>query len=444
VLVVAALCSGCRLTKFLLRETKEENVKGKIIAAGLLASLAVTGNADAKSLEDILKEKGVITEADYKEVSKSAPISYKMGDGFTFRSSDEKFSLSMGGRLQARYSFFDKDDVNGSAQDVSEWRVRRAKFWLKGHAYTKDLTYKVQVNFVEGGSNKLLEDAALNYKFIKEAQLQVGQEKVPFARQELTSSGAQQFVDRSSATDAFKPGRDIGAMLHGSLFEGILGYNLGWYGGAGQSVLRSSNNNALAARIAVNPLGEMKYSEADLDNSQKPLVSFGANYFGDSLKATRVGTATTLETNNLGFAGSNGWLGKSRNWFTATEKLSINTFGLDGAFKWQGFSAQGEYFIGQAEGDITNKLLRGQGFYAQMGYFIIPKHLEVAARYSYVDPNRDVSNDLNTQVQGAVSYYFNKHNLKLQGDVTNIHQQVALPNKNTDEMQFRLQAQIIF
>jgi phosphate-selective porin OprO/OprP len=233
-------------------------------------------------------------------------------------------------------------------------------------------------------------------------------------------------------------------MLHGSLFEGILGYNLGWYGGAGQSVLRSSNNNALAARIAVNPLGEMKYSEADLDNSQKPLVSFGANYFGDSLKATRVGTATTLETNNLGFAGSNGWLGKSRNWFTATEKLSINTFGLDGAFKWQGFSAQGEYFIGQAEGDITNKLLRGQGFYAQMGYFIIPKHLEVAARYSYVDPNRDVSNDLNTQVQGAVSYYFNKHNLKLQGDVTNIHQQVALPNKNTDEMQFRLQAQIIF
>lgn len=96
-LVVAALCSGCRLTKFLLRETKEENVKGKIIAAGLLAALAVTGNADAKSLEDILKEKGVITEADYKEVSKSAPISYKMGDGFTFRSSDEKFSLSMGG-----------------------------------------------------------------------------------------------------------------------------------------------------------------------------------------------------------------------------------------------------------------------------------------------------------------------------------------------------------
>ena len=94
-------------------------MKGKIFAAGLLAVLSVGQNVDAKSLEDILKEKGVITEADYKEVSKSTPISYKIGDGFTFQSADEKFSLSLGGRIQARYSFFDKDDVNGSAQDVS-------------------------------------------------------------------------------------------------------------------------------------------------------------------------------------------------------------------------------------------------------------------------------------------------------------------------------------
>jgi phosphate-selective porin OprO/OprP len=427
---------------FLFRETKEEDVKAKIIAAGLLAALAVAGNAEAKSLEDILKEKGVITEADYKEVTKVKPVSYKMGDGFTFMSSDEKFKLSMGGRLQARYSFFDKDNANGPAQDVSEWRVRRAKFWLKGHAYTKDLTYKLQVNFAD--SNKILEDAVLNYKFIKEAQIQVGQEKVPFARQELTSSGAQQFVDRSSATDAFKPGRDIGVMAHGSVFDGILGYNLGWYGGVGQSKLRATNNNAMAARIVVNPLGEMKYSEADLDHSEKPLVSIGGNYFRDSLIATRNGASTTLEDNNLGFAGSSGWLGKSKNTFATTEKLSIDTYGIDAAFKWMGFSAQGEYFIGQAEGDTTKQLLRAQGFYAQMGYFIIPKHLEVAARYSYVDQNRDVSNDLNTQVQGAVSYYFNKHNLKLQADVTNIHQQVAIPKNNTDEMQYRLQAQIIF
>ena len=421
-------------------------MKKKLTAAAVLMAMALVGqNAYAKSLEDVLKEKGVITEEDYKEVTKVKAFDYKLGKGFTFTSQDERFQLSLGGRLQARYSFFDKDNANSSVQDVSEWRIRRMKMWMSGHAYTKDLTYKMQVNFVDGGSSKLLEDAYLNYSFLKEAQILVGQDKVPFARQELTSSGAQQFVDRSNATDTFKPGRDIGAMFHGKALDSLVAYNLGWYGGVGQSTLRSSNNNAFAARIAVNPLGDMPYSEADLDHSKKPLVSFGANYFMDTLKATRGATSTSLETNNLSFAGSSGWLGRSANLnrFTTTEKIDTDNLGFDAAFKWMGFSAQSEYFWGQATGQDSDAKLRAHGYYAQAGYFIIPKHLETAIRYSYVDPNRDVANDLQSEIQGAVSYYFSKHNLKIQGDVSNIHKQNGA-NKPTDDMQYRLQAQIIF
>jgi len=41
-------------------ETKRrQNVKGKIIAAGLVAVLAAAQNVSARNLEDILKEKGV-------------------------------------------------------------------------------------------------------------------------------------------------------------------------------------------------------------------------------------------------------------------------------------------------------------------------------------------------------------------------------------------------
>jgi phosphate-selective porin len=124
-----------------------------------MAMALVGRDACAKSLEDVLKEKGVITEEDYKEVTKVKAFDYKLGKGFTFTSQDEKFQLSLGGRLQARYSFFDKDNANSSVQDVSEWRIRRMKMWMSGHAYSKDLTYKMQVNFVDGGSSKLLEDA---------------------------------------------------------------------------------------------------------------------------------------------------------------------------------------------------------------------------------------------------------------------------------------------
>lgn len=44
--------------------------------AGLLAMALVGQNAFAKTLEDVLKEKGLITEEDYKEVTKVKPLDY--------------------------------------------------------------------------------------------------------------------------------------------------------------------------------------------------------------------------------------------------------------------------------------------------------------------------------------------------------------------------------
>jgi hypothetical protein len=69
----------------------------KFLAIGALvaASMLVSQGAQAKTLEDILKEKGVITEADYKEVQKSKPAySYTLGKGFTFTSAMRSSSLT--------------------------------------------------------------------------------------------------------------------------------------------------------------------------------------------------------------------------------------------------------------------------------------------------------------------------------------------------------------
>lgn len=423
-------------------------MKGKIIAAGLLAALAAGQSADAKSLEDILKEKGVITEADYKEVSKSKPIDYKLGKGFTFTSADEKFQLSLGGRMQFRYTFTDFDTANfDTKSDSSSWDAKRIKLFLNSYAYTKDLTYKLELDLRQSGSSKMLQDAFLNYKFINEAQLRAGQYKVPFARQELTSDGALSFVDRSPVVDAFKPSYDIGAMAHGKIANGLAEYNLGVFGGLGQSTARATNDNMLAARVAVNPLGEMPYDEPDFARSRKPLLSIGANYFRNTLQ--RTGTSFESATSNYG--GSSGWLGSQVGYITSADrqKVDVNSYGADLAFKWMGLAVQGEYLLGQAENQTTEKLLRAHGFYAQAGYMILPK-LEAAVRYSYYDRNRDLSNDLKTEVIGAVSYYFNKHNLKLTADVGSIHTQGAKTDPVTkqklpsDDMQFRLQAQVIF
>ena len=51
-----------------------------------------------------------------------------------------------------------------------------------------------------------------------------GQYKVPFGRQEMTSSGSQQFVDRSLVSNEFARGRDIGVSVQGAVWSNKLEY----------------------------------------------------------------------------------------------------------------------------------------------------------------------------------------------------------------------------
>jgi len=421
-------------------------MKRHVFAAGFLAILLTCQAGSAKTLEEVLKEKGVITEADFKEVTAARPVAYQPGKGFTFTSPDGKFQISLGGRGQFHYQYLDRDDVNGAAKEVSLWRIRRFKVYMGGYAYSKNLTYRVQADLAKSGTAQMLDDAWINYRFLDEAQLQAGQFKIPFSRGELTSDGALQFVDRANAVDAFKPSYDIGAMVQGKTAGGKLSYNTGFFNGTGQSGTRTTNSGAWAARVVFSPFGEMRYSEPDLENSPNPLLSVGAGYFANTLKRNANSGFLDTSTTTPAYSGTSGWLGKAAAntaIFDNTERVDVGTYGLDAAFKWRGFSAAGEYFGGKAEGQTQGRSLKSRGYYAQAGYFLLPKHLEVAARYSSVDPNRDKSRDLQVEVTGAVSYYFQGHNLKLQGDYTNIHKQVA-GKQATDDQQLRVQAQLAF
>jgi phosphate-selective porin OprO/OprP len=430
------------------RASKEDDVKRRITAvAGLIAFALAGQNATAKTLEDVLKEKGVITEEDYKEVTKVKPIDYKLGKGFTFTSQDERFQLSLGGRMQFRYTFFDYDKDNNAKNDTSQFDAKRVRLWAQGYAYSKNLTYNLEFDPRAYGSDnkKGLINAYMDYKIVDEAQFRVGQFKDSFGRQEVISDGALEFVDRSPVADAFKHGYDIGAMLYGKIAGGLVTYNTGVFGGAGQTNTRDSNDNAFYARVAVNPLGDMAYTEGDLDVSQKPLFSIGANYLNNTFNKTTSGTTASFDSTASNVS-SSGWLPPSTSFGNARDKIELFSYGGDLAFKWMGFSLQGEYLLGEAEARHGNQKQRAQGYYAQAGYVIIPKTLEVAFRYSYLDKNRDADNNLITETIGAVSYYFDKHNLKIQGDVGNIHNQktVSGSHEQFDDMQYRLQAQIIF
>jgi phosphate-selective porin OprO/OprP len=396
-------------------------VKKKMVAAGLLAALAAGQNVDAKSLEDVLKEKGVITEADYKDVTKSKPIDYKLGKGFTFTSADQKFQLTLGGRMQYRYTFYDYD---GDTGDYSKFEAKRIRLIAQGYAYNKDLTYKMEIDPVQlasSPSNGGLVDCFINYKLMDEVQFLVGQTKVKYAYSNIQSDSALMFVDRVPWIGSFAPGYELGAFVHGKFAGGIVDYALSGTNGDGQTTAANTNHNAFAARVGLSPLGAMSNDEPDLAIGAKPLFTVGVDYY----------------YNNLNDGENSSKYGTAWNGFK-----DLQNFGFDAHFKWMGIALQGEALFAQGDNKTTDAGKRALGWYTQLGYNITPK-IGIAVRYSQYDKDRAKSGDLQTEQIGAISYYFDKHNLKVQADVGNIHKQSGAVTR-TDDMQYRVQAQLVF
>jgi phosphate-selective porin OprO/OprP len=414
----------------------------KIVLA--LTCLFCARIAAAKSLEEILKEKGVITEEEAAEAAKEAKpaeppkdvpkVSYKMGDGFTFLSGDEKFRLTLGGRLQVQYEDYQVDKDHGNpANKHDSFRLRRVYTWLKGYVLTKDLTYKLQVDF----KDPAILDAWLDYRLADELHLEAGQDVVPFARQEINSSAALQFVERSPTEIYYRPSYDAGAMVWGKIAKGLLVYNVGLFNGTGQNVRRTTPDNAVNARLVLNPFGEVPYAESDLDFTATPQFALGASAYYNRLHTDATGKVKDKNANDYvaGFLG-NGVAG------AASDRLDITMGEADLAVRYVGFYAQAEYFLARAKGKYTGAELKSAGWYAQAGYFLLRSRLEVAGRYSTYDPNTDAAatGDKMTETAGAVNCYFAKQAAKLQLEVAALYSEAT----KAHDLRSRLQVQLIF
>jgi phosphate-selective porin OprO and OprP len=370
--------------------------------------------------------------------SPARTIEYVEGRGVVFRTPDGLFEGSLGFNLQVRFTHADRDASAGGV-DADEFRVRRFKLFLSGFALDPRLTWRVQLAFESTAADRTLEDAWLNWKFGPAFAIQGGQSKTPFTRQELFNDGVLQFPERSIAVDSFKPSRDVGVMAAGSFSEDRLGYQAGVFGGAGQNTLRATNHVMPMLRLVWNPIGSLGSGEADLQDHEKPALSFGANGF---LNTLRKSAANTFEAAALNYAGRAGWLGRNVDLFTTGEDVDVQSWGFDAQFKWMGLSVQGEYLRGRAEGDASGVRLYAYGWYGQAGYFVLSGKLDLAVRYAYVDANRDIRRDGISTVSTAASYYFRKNNLKLVLDYTRIHRQRPEGAPANDQA-FLVQAQLM-
>ena len=132
--------------------------------------------------------------------------------GFFIQDQDGNFKVSIGNRVQSRFTYEGVDGINAGGTDESQFSIPRARLTFKGHAFNPDLKFKFQTDYGKGFLT--LKDFFVNYKLSSAVQLRVGQWKRPFSRQQINSSGKLALVDRSITDKQFGAGRDIGIALH--------------------------------------------------------------------------------------------------------------------------------------------------------------------------------------------------------------------------------------
>lgn len=245
-------------------------------------------------------------------------------------------SLTLSGYAQVQYTT--------QSAGIDGFTLRRARLSLSGEIL-KNLRFKFQVDTLK---SPLLLDAYLDWGFHSAASVRAGQFKIPFSMESQTSSADLDMINRTQVVSKLAPGwdigsygRDIGISLYGkaAFFE----YTLAVFNGSGINKTDTDDRKDWAGRLVVHPLSFLTLAAAGYSGKTVPSA--------DAALATRA------------------------------------RLGLEAAVLLDALSLKGEFIQGQ-DGDTMK-----QGWYAQGGYFVLPKQLQGLVRFDSYDKDRNAALD---------------------------------------------------
>lgn len=388
------------------------------------------------------------TELPVKKGNSPASISYGK-NGFEFRTDDDRFSLAIQNRVQARYAEpFDSDPrtLADLERDEKSFMIRRARTKLNGHAYVPWLKYYLQYDW----SQPVLRDLNLTIDKYKWAQVRVGRGKVSYNNERVTSSGSQQFVNRSIVNDIFTVDRQQGIEIKGNLFPNTwhdITYYAGAFTGLGVGERNNDDSNLMySGRLQWNALGgEMKFSQSDIEFHEQPAlnISFAANTNRSECTAFETDSRSCRRLTDVDATNKARYRDPSVAFASGGAKpgqYKINQMMEEVHFKWKGFSFLHELHAKSIKDTLNNdeetNLLGG---FVQAGYFphqqinFIPKNIELAGRYAFVDMDRDRDNDKQTELSAAINYFLEGHLNKLSLQLSRLTVEDPIKLKKNDD-----------
>jgi hypothetical protein len=437
------------------------------------------GGAQVGQTELIREQiRALLSEQEFRESLAPAMLQAGYDGGFFIRSSDDLFLMKVKTCMQFRWTHYGTSSRNKyrsprlERDDRTGFDIQRLRPSFRGHVYSPDLTYEIQLDMSsDGGYDASAYYGYVNYRFAEEFQVMLGLFKLAGTRGQMISSGSFQFVDLPLTDEVFQLGRGVGVRFWGRMFD----KRLRWYVDVVNS-LRGQNNRTIttdeARELDNNPAivthllwhvlgdkpGSTWRSQSDMPMHEMPALELGVHYaFNDD--AGDRGTLRIPFRRNSVMPGAYG--------LTTSNGMQIHQLGTDLAFRWQGFSINAEYiwrFIDPRRANRTPftpyTLLTGigdtenyHGGYMQMGYFLpipgLENQVEVVGRFGGV-AGVDPGNEGSWEYGGGLNYYIKGHDVKLQADMVKVYEwpnrtaSGSLANCNDDALVFRVQLQVQF
>lgn len=341
--------------------------------------------------------------------------------GLRLGSKEGSFSSKVNVRSQLRFTSpfqsSPRTESHLNREDDIDLRFRRARFKMDGHIGASWITYKYEHDLVGGNLLDLRFDVGPEWMKVR-----FGQWKADFSRERMDSSGKQQFVERSIVNRQFTIDREKGVELLGRLGKGTpmdSQYFVGVFTGQGRGVFRdrrvprdaADGHPMWLARYQWNALGGgVSLSQSDLEKLAEPRLSLAVATTRNKSSYTRFssGGGSQLDGFEAGVPG----------------QYSLRQYLLEAAFRQRGFSYQQEFHWKSVEDNVNIRTTNMRGSYMNAGYFFneiyskVPRQLEFAGRYAFVDPRTSGSDDMIHEVGVVANWFFSGHGDKLSFDVS--------------------------
>ena len=228
-----------------------------------LAGLPLASFADStEDLVNALVTKGVLTEeegallAKNRTKEKKSEAKVKMDKkGIQISSSDDAFSMQIGGRLHATFADHSHGNLGSTSDPTDGTEIRRARLYAKGKLYKK-FGYMAEVDWA--GDSVSIKDFFGTYEPNKNWEFTFGNQKHAFSQEVQESSNDIMFAERSLVYALSVPYFDRAVGINLKAMGETWNIQGGFYGDGVRNTTDNTGNSAYSNRNAAGERSEGK------------------------------------------------------------------------------------------------------------------------------------------------------------------------------------------